>query len=51
MNLLEQQRRIVAEMDALPAEVAALLRLQAKTDAELDVSLLSLLDRAFKGEL
>jgi len=44
-------RRIVAELDALQAEVDALKRLQAGTAAELDALLPSILDRAFKGEL
>jgi len=46
-----EQRRIVAELDALQAEVDALKRLQAGTAAELDALLPALLDRAFKGEL
>ncbi len=48
---LAEQRRIVAELDALQAEVDALKRLQAETAAELDALLPSILDRAFKGEL
>lgn len=48
---LPDQRRIVAELDALQAEVDALKRLQAETAAELDALLPALLDRAFKGEL
>ncbi|MGN6641707.1 MAG: restriction endonuclease subunit S [Verrucomicrobiota bacterium] len=48
---LSEQRRIVAELDALQAEVDALKRLQAETAAELDALLPALLDRAFKGEL
>ena len=48
---LADQRRIVAELDALQAEVDALKKLQAETAAELDALLPSLLDRAFKGEL
>lgn len=48
---LPEQRRIVAELDALQAEVDALKRLQAETAAELDALLPALLDRAFKGEL
>jgi type I restriction enzyme S subunit len=43
--------RIVAELDALQAEVAALKRLQAATAAELDALLPAILDRVFKGEL
>lgn len=46
-----EQRRIVAELDALQAEVDALKRLQTETGAELDALLPALLDRAFKGEL
>ncbi|MGA3265982.1 MAG: restriction endonuclease subunit S, partial [Verrucomicrobiota bacterium] len=48
---LAEQRRIVAELDALQAEVDALKRLQAETTAELDALLPSILDKAFKGEL
>ncbi|MBX3735705.1 MAG: restriction endonuclease subunit S [Candidatus Didemnitutus sp.] len=48
---LPVQRRIVAELDALQAEVDALKRHQAETAAELDALLPALLDRAFKGEL
>ncbi len=48
---LSEQRRIVAELDALQAQVDALKRLQAETAAELDALLPSILDRAFKGEL
>jgi type I restriction enzyme S subunit len=48
---LPEQRRIVAELDALQAQVDALKRLQAETAAELDALLPSILDKAFKGEL
>jgi type I restriction enzyme S subunit len=48
---LAEQRRIVAELDALQAEVDALKRLQAETAAKLDALLPAILDRAFKGEL
>ncbi len=48
---LPEQRRIVAELDALQAEVDALKRLQAETAEELDALLPAILDRAFKGEL
>jgi type I restriction enzyme S subunit len=48
---LPEQRRIVAELDALQAEVDALKRLQAETSAELDALLPSILDRAFSGML
>lgn len=47
---LPEQRRIVAELDALQAEVDALKALQAETGAELDALLPSILDKAFKGE-
>src|SRR5262245_32997637 len=49
--LLAEQRRIVAELDALQAEVDALKRLQAETADQLDAVLPSILDKAFKGEL
>jgi type I restriction enzyme S subunit len=48
---LPEQRRVVAELDALQAKVDALKRLQAETAAELDALLPSILDKAFKGEL
>ncbi len=48
---LPEQRRIVAELDALQAEVDALKRLQAETAVELNAMLPAILDRAFKGEL
>ena len=48
---IKKQRRIVAELDALQAEVAALKRLQAETAAGLDALLPAILDRAFKGKL
>ncbi len=48
---LSRQRRIVAELDALQAQVEVLKRLQAETAAELDALLPSILDKAFKGEL
>ena len=48
---LPEQRRIVAELDALQAEVDRLKALQAATAAELDALLPAILDRAFKGEL
>jgi type I restriction enzyme S subunit len=48
---IEFNRWIVAELDALQAEVDALKRLQAGTAAELDALLPAILDRAFKGEL
>lgn len=48
---ISEQRIIVAELDALQAEVDRLKALQTKTAAELDALLPSILDRAFKGEL
>jgi type I restriction enzyme S subunit len=48
---IPEQRRIVAELDALQSEMDALKRLQAETAAELDALLPAILDRAFKGEL
>jgi type I restriction enzyme, S subunit len=48
---LSEQRRIVAELDALQTKVDALKRLQAETAAELDALLPAILDKAFKGEL
>lgn len=48
---LFEQRRIVAELDALQAQVDSLKKLQAETAAELDALLPSILDKAFKGEL
>lgn len=47
----DEQRRIVAELDALQAKVDALKALQAETSAELDALLPAVLDRAFRGEL
>lgn len=46
-----EQRRIVAELDELQAEVDRLKALQAQTAAEIDALLPAILDRAFKGEL
>jgi len=48
---LEEQRQIVAEMDALQAAVDGLTRLQSETAVELDALLPAILDRAFKGEM
>ena len=48
---LPEQRRIVAELDALQGQVHALRRLQTETAAELDALLPAILDRAFKGQL
>ena len=48
---LGEQRRIVAELDALQAKVDAVKALQTETAAELDAMLPAILDKAFKGEL
>ena len=48
---ISEQRRIVAYLDGLQAKVDSLKALQAKTAAELDALLPSVLDKAFKGEL
>jgi type I restriction enzyme S subunit len=49
--LLSEQRRILAELDAMEADVSKLKHLQAETAAELDALFPSVLDRAFRGEL
>jgi hypothetical protein len=48
---LPEQRRIVAYLDGLQAQVDALKKLQSETAAELDALIPSILDRAFRGEL
>ncbi len=48
---LPEQRRIVTYLDNLQAKVNALKHLQAKTEAELDALMPSILDKAFKGKL
>jgi type I restriction enzyme S subunit len=48
---LAEQRRVVAELNALQAQVDALQKLQAETASELDTLLPSILECAFKGEL
>lgn len=48
---VNEQRRVVAELDVLQTEVSALKRLQSETSAELDALLPAILDRASKGEL
>ncbi len=48
---LAEQRRIVAEMDALKTEVDKLKNLQSETAAELDALMPSILSKAFAGEL
>jgi type I restriction enzyme, S subunit len=48
---LAEQRRIVAELNALQTQADALQKLQTETAAGLDALLPSILDKAFKGEL
>jgi len=48
---IAEQRRIVAELEALQAEVDALKGLQAETAVELDAMLPAVLSKAFMGEL
>jgi len=48
---LPEQRRIVAELDALQAKVDALRQMQEASGRELDALLPAVLDRAFKGQL
>jgi type I restriction enzyme, S subunit len=46
-----EQRRIVAELDAVQAQLDALKNLQSETAVELNALLPSIFDKAFKGEL
>jgi len=48
---MPEQRRIVAEINALQAYVQAVKHAQIETATELDALLPAILDRAFKGEL
>ena len=48
---LEEQRRLVAYLDGLQAQVSALKEAQAETGKELSALMPSILDKAFKGEL
>ncbi len=48
---LDEQRRIVAHLDAVQAKVDELRRLQSETREKLSALIPSVLDRAFKGEL
>jgi type I restriction enzyme S subunit len=48
---MNRERRLVAELDALQAEVDALKHLQVETAAELDALLPAVLDKAFTGQL
>jgi type I restriction enzyme, S subunit len=49
--VFDEQRRIVAYLDGLQAKVSALWELQSQAREELSALMLSVLDRAFKGEL
>ena len=48
---IQDQHRIVAELDATQSQVGALIKLQAETGAELAALLPSMLHRAFAGNL
>lgn len=48
---LDQQRTIVAELDAMQAKVNAAKELQVETAEELDAMLPAIIDRAFRGNL
>lgn len=48
---MEQQVKIVAELDALQSKLDSVKALQTETAAELDAMLPAILDKAFKGEL
>jgi type I restriction enzyme, S subunit len=48
---LDEQRRVVVQLDALHAKVERLKALQTRDAAELDALLPAVLDRAFAGEL
>lgn len=48
---IEEQRRIVEYLDGFQTKVDELKVFQAQTSAEIDALILSILDKAFKGEL
>lgn len=48
---MEQQIKIVAELDVLQSKLDTVKALQAETATELDAMLPAILDKAFKGEL
>jgi type I restriction enzyme, S subunit len=48
---LSEQRKIVAQLDGLQAQVEGLRRLQAQTAGELKALMPAILDLAFKGQL
>ncbi len=47
----KEQRRIVAELDALQTKIDSVKRLQTATSAGIDALMPAILDKAFKGEL
>ena len=51
LSPLDEQRRIVARLDELQAQVDGLKRCQARTAEELDALLPAVLERAFRGDL
>ena len=48
---IDEQRNIVAHLDALQSKIDALKRHQTETAAELDALLPAVMERAFRGEL
>ncbi|MDI7260369.1 MAG: restriction endonuclease subunit S, partial [Thermodesulfobacteriota bacterium] len=48
---LPEQRRIVSHLIAVQTQVKELKQIQDRIGAELDALMLSILDKAFKGEL
>lgn len=48
---IDEQRRVVADLDILQVKFGSVEALQAETAAELDAMLPAILDKAFKGEL
>jgi type I restriction enzyme S subunit len=48
---VNEQARIVENLDALQAKLEAVKTLQTETAAELDAMLPAILDKAFRGEL
>lgn len=48
---ISDQRRIVAELDAMQEQADSVKKLQSETAAELDAMLPSVLDKAFRGDL
>ena len=48
---IQEQKCIVAELDALQSKVDSVKTLQAETATELNAMLPAILDKAFKGDL